>query len=141
MIPASSKQKQIIAILTKNDKELKAAFVVQQTCSEFKKSTSDLTHAQANNIIVQLGGKPLLYDNWAYFDKAKASHRNIISLAIQYGYSVPSERYGEIADLGRLSEWLKHQAPVKERMLSMSPKQISKTISALENMVAQKFKS
>lgn len=134
MIPANRKQKQIIAILTKGDKEYKAAFVVQQTGEEHRNSTNDLSHAQANNIIEQLGGKPVMYDNWAFFDKNKRSHLKIISEAISYGFTAKSERYGEICDLPRLSEWLKHKAPVKERLLNMTANQISKTITALENM-------
>ena len=135
MIPASSKQKQRIAILTKNDKELKAAYVVQQTKDDSKHSTNDLSHSQANTIITQLGGKPLVYDNWAFFDKYDRSHSYIRSLCIQYGWTALNSRHSEIADLGRLSEWLKNQAPVKKRLLNMTRTEVSKTISALENMV------
>jgi hypothetical protein len=134
MIPASSKQKKLIAILTKNDKELKAAFVVQQTQDFTKSSTNDLTHKQANNIIQELGGKPLVYDNWAFFDKNITSQMKIISAAMDYGMTVPHPRYTEICDLGRLSEWLKNQGPVKKPIKKMTPKEISKTIVALESM-------
>jgi len=140
MIAASPKQKQIIAILTKGDKELKAAFVVQQTKDNAKSSTNDLTHAQANDIIYQLGGKPLVYDNWALFDKNKKSHRAIHVQCHFLDWTIASKKYGRIIDLYRLSEWLKNKAPVKKRLLSMSKTEISKTISALENMVLQKNK-
>lgn len=135
MIPASSKQKQLIAILTKNDKELKAAFVVQQTKDEAKNSTNHLSHAQANVIIEQLGGKPLVYDNWAFFDKTKKTHNIILVQCMFLGWHIPHQRHGKIADLGRLSEWLKNHAPVKKRLLNMTPKELNKTIYALENMV------
>ena len=134
MIPASKQQKQRIAILTKGDKELKEAFVVQQTGDNSKKSTNDLTHNQANDIIQQLGGKPFVYDNWAFFDKHRNSHMKIISEAMNYGMIQPHPRYGEICDLGRLSEWLKNQAPVKKPIKDMTTNEISKTISALEKM-------
>lgn len=137
MIPASAsaKQKQIIAILTKGDKEYKAAFVVQQTGESHKNSTNDLTHQQANSIIEQLGGKPIVYDNWAFFDKTKTNHLKVISEAMSYGMTVPHAKYGYICDLGRLSEWLKNHAPVKKRLLDMKHYEVSKTIVALENMV------
>ncbi|AUS06457.1 hypothetical protein [Pseudotamlana carrageenivorans] len=134
MIPASKQQKQRIAILTKNDKEFKAALVMQYTNDATKNSTNDLTHAQANNIIEQLGGKPILYDNWAFFNKYNRSHKYLISLAMQFGMTIPNDKYGEICDLVRLSEWLKHKAPVKKSVLKMSTTEVSKTISALERM-------
>ncbi len=141
MILASKNQKQAIAILTKNDKELKAAMVVAQTLDPKKTSTNNLTHDQANNIIEQLGGKPLLYDNWAFYDKSKKSHKYILSLAIQYGWLVKHDKYGEVADLCKISEWLKSEkSPVKIPLQKMTPVQVSKVITALENMVSKHYK-
>lgn len=137
MVAASPKQKQIIAILTKGDKELKAALVVEQTKEAHKCSTNDLSHAQANDIIYQLGGKPLVYDNWALFDKHNKSHKLIHVQCHYLNWTMPSERFGTIVDLYRLSEWLKTKAPVKKRLLKMTKTEISKTITALENMVVK----
>ena len=141
MILASKKQKQIIAILTKNDKEYKSELVISETKDPEKNSTNDLTYAQANHIISMLGGKPLKYDNWAYYDKTKRSHLYILSLSIQYGWFIVDERHGEIADLQKLSEWLKsNKSPVKMPIKEMAPEQISKVIFALESMVDDKYK-
>lgn len=141
MTLASKNQKQAIAILTKNDKELKAAMVEAQTLDPKKTSTNNLTHDQANNIIEELGGKPLLYDNWAFYDKSKKSHKYILSLAIQYGWVIKHDKYGEVADLCKISEWLKSEkSPVKIPLQKMTPVQVSKVIIALENMVSKHYK-
>lgn len=140
MLKADKKQKQLLAILTRGDKELKKLLVQQACQDESKTSTNDLTHAQANQLIVHLGGKPVYYDNWALFDKTKASHRQILSLCIQYGWSVPHATRDEVADLGRLSEWLKSErSPVNKKLKDMTPQEVSKVISALENMVNKKY--
>ncbi len=141
MILASKKQKQVIAILTKNDKRYKSELVISETKDPKRNSTNDLTHAQANHIISMLGGRPLKYDNWAYYDKTKQSHLYILSLSIQFGWFIVDERYGEIADLQKLSEWLKSdKSPVKMPIKEMAPEQISKVIFALESMVDNKYK-
>lgn len=139
MLKASSQQKKIIAILTKGDKELKKALVQQTTGGEWS-STNDLSHVQANQLIQYLGGKPVAYDNWALFDKDKASHRQVLSLCITYGWTAQHPTRGEIANLGRLSEWLKSpRCPVNKKLKDMSPTEVSKIISALEGMVQYKF--
>ncbi|HZW63610.1 MAG TPA: hypothetical protein VFF15_08220 [Flavobacteriaceae bacterium] len=142
MIPVSKDQKRRIAILVKGDKELKQVLVQQVTGDEAKTSTNDLTHAQANQIISKLGGKPFYYDNWALFDKNNKQHLNILSLAMQYGWSIPHPTRGEIADLGRLSEWLKHdkKCPVHNKLINMMPNELSKIIHALEQMIKWKYK-
>ena len=141
MLKASKQQKQRIAILTKGDKEYKAALVEQITKDATKTSTNDLSHAQANQLIAHLGGTPILYDNWAYFDASKASHRNILSLAIQIGWRTTNQHGRDIADLGRLSEWLKSKkAPVSKKLNDMNANEISKTITALEGILKSRYK-
>lgn len=140
MFKACKLQKAKIAMYVKGDKELKQSLVFQFTNDETKTSTNDLTHAQANALLQQLGLKPVVYDNWAFFNPLKQSHKQILSLAIQYGWSVPSKQHGEVADLGKLSEWLKSKkAPVNKRLKDMTAFEVSKTISALENMVIKKY--
>lgn len=142
MLKADKLQKQRIAILVKGDKELKKVLVQQATGDVSKTSTNDLTHAQANQIIQHLGQKPVVYDNWAHFNKDNKQHRNILSLAMQYGWSVPHPTLGEIANLGRLSEWLKEdkRCPVHKKLKDMQPEELSKIIYALEKMIKWKFK-
>jgi hypothetical protein len=40
----------------------------------------------------------------------------------------------------KLAGWLMNKAPVKKPLGNQQPKELSKTIAALENMVAQKYK-
>lgn len=141
MTTACKRQKQRIAILTKGDKEFKAALVYSQTQDNEKTSTNDLTHDQANNILIELGSKPIEYDNWAYYNKNIKSHKYLLSLAIQYGWEKTDDKYGQIADLFKISEWLKSdKSPVKKPLKEMSPQEVSKVLTALENMVASKYK-
>jgi len=120
----------------KCDKEQKAALVQQYTGDWKKTSTKDLTLEQANKLIERFGGKPILYDNWAFFDFTNGAHRTILSLCIQMGWQVldpKKEIY--IADLYRLSEWLKSsRSPVQKPLKQMSPKEVSKIIVALQHM-------
>lgn len=140
MLKADKNQKQRIAILVKGDKALKKALVQQTTGDQSKTSTNDLSHVEANRIIQYLGGKPIVYENWAYFDKSKASHRQILSLCMQYGWTTPHPTRGEIANLGALSEWLKSKrSPVNKKLLEMTPVEVSKIITALEGMVTSKY--
>ncbi len=120
----------------KTDKEQKAALVQQYTGDWNKTSTKDLTLEQANEIIKRFGGKPILYDNWAYFDYTEGSHRTILSLCMQMSWSVFDHVKGiYIADLYRLSEWLKSsRSPVQKPLQKMDPKEVQKIIYALQNM-------
>lgn len=141
MIKADNIQKAKIAMFVKGDKELKKNLVQQAAGNPKITSTKDLTHAQANALLQSLGMKPVVYDNWAFFNPLKQSHKQILSLCIQYGWSVPNGVHGEVADLGKLSEWLKSKkAPVNKRLKNMSALEVSKTISALESMVTKKYK-
>lgn len=135
-------QKQRIAILVKGDIELKKQLVQAATGDASKTSTNDLTHAQANKILQHFGQKPVVYDNWAFFDASKPNHKQVLSLCIQYGWSVPHNVHGEIADLGKLSEWLKNdpKCPVNKKLKDMTKQEVSKIIFALEQMVSFKYK-
>lgn len=139
MIPADKAQKKYIYKLCRFDPEVKEA-VVWGITNGRTTSTTELTHAEANQLIVSLGGKPLLYDNWAWFDKTNAKHSYVLSLCIQYSWSVKGGGGGLIADLGRLSEWLKHRSPVKKPLKKMDGLELSRVIKALEQMTLKKFK-
>jgi len=142
MLKADKTQKQRIAMLVKGDKELKKLLVQQATGDASKTSTNDLSHAQANSILQHFGQKPVVYDNWAFFDKDNQTHRQILSLCMQYGWSQPHATFGEIADLGKLSEWLKadKKCPVHKKLKDMDSQELSKIIVALEGMVRWKYK-
>lgn len=140
MLKADKLQKQRIAILVNGDKELKKILVQEATGDASKTSTNDLTHAQANAILIKFDQKPVLYDNWAFYDKNNRSHKYLLSLAIQYGWSKSDNKYGEIADLVPISEWLKSErSPVRKKLKEMTNTETSKVLSALEQMVNKKY--
>ena len=94
---------------------------------------------------VQATPKKKGYQLWSFFDPTKQSHRHILSLCIQYGWSKEHKVTGkEVADLGRRDKWLRGlprsgQSPVKKPLMDMEKKEISKVIVALENMVSGNF--
>lgn len=141
MILADAKQKQILAILTRGDKDFKAQLVVNMTQDPQKHSTNDLTFAQANAIIRQLGGSPVP-NKWASFDHNKASHRNIMSLLMQLGwqfYATDAGRY--YADMNKFGGWLQTKSPVNKPLIDMQNHEVSKVIFALENMLKKTSKN
>ncbi len=136
-----SQIKKIHALLPpgiKNDPDQKKSLIQQYTSDWNKTSTKDLTLDQANEIIIRFGGKPITYENWAFFDNTKASHRNILSLCSQMDWTVYNkDKDMYYADLYRLSEWLKSaKSPVKKPLQKMNKSEISKIIVALSNMAS-----
>ncbi len=76
--------------------------------------------------------------NWAFFDKKNKAHMNILSQLRQLGWTKPHDKYGEVADLERLSNWLKSdKSPVNQRLRDMNKQEVSKIICALEEMTAK----
>ena len=128
----------MLPAVIKNDAAQKANLVQQYTKDWCKTSTKDLTFVQANELIIRFGGSPLTYDHWGIFDYKKGSHRMILSLLNQMGWQTFSTKHrGMIADMQRFSEWLKsNKSPVKKPLHKMSPREVSKIITALENMVS-----
>lgn len=83
--------------------------------------------------------------NWGLFKKdhplAKV-HKLIRSLCIQNGWSVPNEKWGEVADLEKLSHFLKSDnSPVKKPLMDMSHQELEKIIVALEGIINSTFKT
>jgi hypothetical protein len=80
-------------------------------------------------------------ENWAIFDKTNTQHKTILSLLRQAQWVVPHPRHGEVADLARLSTFLKSdKSPVKKPLQSMTPEETSKIIQALKGIVKSKYK-
>ena len=137
----------LLPIEIKSDPEAKAALISQFTGSIHKISTKDLTFYQANELIKSLNGKPLYnttaapahYSSFFHFDVKNKQHRTILSLAHQYGWET-TQNGKHIADMTRVASWLMTKAPVKKSLGKQSPQELSKTITALENMVAWKLK-
>lgn len=132
----------LLPSVIKSNPQQKQLLVTKYTGNPKLKSTKDLSFDQANEIIKQYGGKPLTYDNWAWFDSKKNQHRYILSLLNQLGwnkYDINLKRH--TADLYRFSEWLKsNKSPVQLPLKKMTPKQTSIIISALESMLSKTLK-
>lgn len=80
-------------------------------------------------------------ENWAIFDKANTQHKTILSLLRQAQWVVPHPRHGEVADLARLSTFLKSdKSPVKKPLKAMTDKETSKIIQALKGIIKSKYK-
>lgn len=137
---ATKEQKKLIAINTPN-KDTKEEWVQWATADVKKTSTNDLTFDQANKILVQLGLSPHTPDNWAVFDKDNPKHRNIMSLMRQAQWVTPNEKYGEVADMKRLSTWLQTpKSPVTKPLQDMEPEELERIIKALKGIVKSKYK-
>lgn len=80
-------------------------------------------------------------ENWAIFDKANTQHKTILSLLRQAQWVVPHPRHGEVADLARLSAFLKSdKSPINKPLKSMTTEETSKIIEALKGIVKSKYK-
>jgi hypothetical protein len=131
----------------KSDPEAKAELIAQFTGNQAKVSTKDLSFHQANELIKSLKGKPVFIGtaikgngtSFFHFDFGNKQHRTILSLAHQYGWEKTGE-FKHMIDMTRLGEWLMTKAPVKKALGKQTPMELSKTITALENMVAWKLK-
>lgn len=132
-------RKQLIRLLKYDEVAKKAA--VEGVTMGRTDSLRQLTKKEADFLMGRLQGKPTPA-LWSYFNKDNSQHRHILSLCIQYGWSIKSERHGEVADLMKLHEWLKEhpKCPVRKPLKQMDKSELSKIILAFEGMINWKFK-
>jgi hypothetical protein len=142
---ASKEQKQYIYKLAAYNKDIKEEWVQWATNDNSKTSTNDLTRDQASAIIRQAGGTPntsgkLEDRNWASFDSKNTQHVFILSLCRQLNWVISNEKHGKIADLNRLSNFLKSdKCPVRRPLKKMKPAEVSKIITALEGIIKSNY--
>ena len=141
---ASKFQKKSIYRLSGYKKDIKEEWVQWATNDPSKISTNDLSFEQANKIIRQAGGTPFANknaeDNWGTFNNKNGQHRYILSLCRQLNWVINSDKYGKVADLNRLSNFLKSdRSPVKKPLQKMSPAEVSKIITALESIIKSNY--
>jgi hypothetical protein len=80
-------------------------------------------------------------DNWGLFDKNNQQHKTLLSLMRTAQWTIPNEKWGEVADLERLSEFLKSdKSPIKKPLKKMEPWEVSKIIEAFKGIVKSKYK-
>ena len=104
-------------------------------------TTKDLTTIEADELIYYLQTGKVKSSNWGYFDKKNDQHLNVLSLLRQANWTVPNERFGEVPDLERLSNFLKSpKSPINKALKAMKPTEVSKLIIALEGIVKHTHK-
>lgn len=130
--PSTPSQRRLLHQLCGYNAELKADLVHQ--FSNGRTTTSlELTQKECNHLIYSL-------QNWANFDTNNTQHRYILSLCIQKGWTKQSQKYGQIADLNKLSNFLKSKrCPVRKPLMQMDKTECSKIISCLESMTLKHY--
>jgi len=107
-------------------------------------SLKSITQAQAKKIIMAQEGSTLVNqpkENWAVFNKNNQKHKVILSLLYQMQWVKPSEKWGEVPDLDRLSNFLQSEkSPVKKKLKDMEPSELEKLIKALNGIVKHRYK-
>jgi len=138
-IPATAAQKKEIRRNSAWKEDIKEEWVQWVTADNSKTSLNDITFDQANMIIAKQTGQPQMFttsDNWALFDNKNTKHRRILALARTAQWVVKHPKYGEVADLERISQWLKSErSPVKKPLLKMDVFELSKVIKAFDGIV------
>lgn len=120
-------------------KGTKIKWVQWVTGDESSHSLKSLTYDQATKIIEAQKlqkGKRFFAINWAVFDFKNTQHRAILSLLRQAGWVIDHIVYGQVADLVRLSAFLKsNKCPVNKPLQYMDMRETSKIITALKAIV------
>jgi hypothetical protein len=94
-----------------------------------------------SSIATTEGGRTNSKSNWGLFDKNNPQHKTLLSLLRQAQWTIPNERWGEVADLSRLSEFLKSdKSPINKPLKGMEPLEVSKIIEAFKGIVKSKYK-
>lgn len=79
--------------------------------------------------------------NWGLFDNNNQQHKTLLSLLRQAQWTIPNGKWGEVADLERLSKFLKSdKSPVNMPLKKMKPSEVSKIIEAFKGIVKSKYK-
>ena len=90
--------------------------------------------------IVQ-GGRSHSNSNWGLFDKTNKQHMTLLSQLRTLQWTVKSGKWGEVADLSRLSDFLKSdKSPVNKPLKKMEPSEVSKIIECFKSMVIKNYK-
>lgn len=124
------------------DKEFKEELVQQITGQPNKRSCKDLSFEQANQLLSKLGIAPQSSPGkyWGTFSMKNPQHKYILSLLRQIGWTKTSDRYGLVADMERLGNFLQSEkSPVQKPLRQMSKPETTKLINCLESMLGKKF--
>lgn len=110
-------------------------------------SLKSITQAQAVKIMHQQTGstdrsRPVpTEDNWALFDKNNKQHLAILAQMRTLQWVTKSDKWGEVADMDRLSSFLKSdKSPVKKPLKKMTTDEVSKIIECFKSMIVKRYK-
>jgi hypothetical protein len=144
MVISSKQIQQVQTILSKQ--ELDRDERLQFLSTHFKReitTTKDLTSIEADDLIYFLNTGKKTTSNWAFFDKAKfSSERKLLwSYLYQAQWVVKNEKYNEVPDLERLSNFLKSpKSPVNKPLKKWNKAEWSKILHAFRNIVKFQYK-
>lgn len=121
--------------------DIKEEWVQWVTGDVSRTSLKRLTQAQAVRIIkAQTGAEPQ-EDNWGLFDKENKQHLTILAQMRTAQWVIPNDKYGEVPDIERLSDFLKSEkSPINKSLKQMQPWELSKVIEAMKGIVKSKYK-
>jgi hypothetical protein len=145
-LPITAYQIKTIRKNSNYQEDIKEEWVQWVTRDSSQTSLKSLTQAQAVKIIRQQTGdnsppREAKSDNWALFDKNNKQHLTLLAQLRTVQWVIPNERHGEVADLARLSNFLKSiESPVKKPLNKMEPWEVSKIIECFKSMVRKKYK-
>jgi hypothetical protein len=123
--------------------EMKDEWVQWVTNDNSRTSLRSITHDQAIKIMhQQTGTTPTIeVENWASFDKENKQHLTILAQMRTAQWVIPNEKYGEVPDLNRLSDFLKSdKSPINKPLKKMEPWEVSKIIEAFKGIVKSIYK-
>lgn len=103
-------------------------------------SVKDLNTIQADDLIYFFNtGKTPDNSSWAIFDKRNPKHMRILAICHTLGWV--QEDKPQFVDLHRLGGWLKsNRSPVQKSLKQMTLPELSKIITALENITNKQYK-
>lgn len=126
--------------------DIKEEWVQWVTGDVARTSLKSLTQAQAVRILkAQTGStdssRAVPTDHWGLFDKNNRQHLTLLAYMRTAQWTTPNGKHGEVADIERLSDWLKSdRSPVRKPLKSMQPWEVSKIIEAFKGIVNSKYK-
>lgn len=125
--------------------DTKNEWVQWATADVNKTSLKNITQEQAVKIIRAQEGSETVNEsaeNWAMFDKTNNKHLQVLSLCRQANWTTKHEKYGDVACLERLSNWLKSErCPVNKPLKKMcNTTELPKIIKALTGIVKSIYK-
>jgi hypothetical protein len=126
--------------------DMKSEWVQWATGDVNRTSLRSITHDQAIKILLQQTGSPPTpeggaKENWGLFDKENKQHLTILAQMHTAQWVVPNDKYGEVPDLERLSEFLKSdKSPVNKPLKKMETWEVSKVIEAFKGIVKSIYK-